>query len=109
MPRILGTPVTFDKFESAMKSNLKFGEIAGLEELLGDYALFEEYGVADVTYVVMECNYCEDKTTLTTGTRSMGMGGTRAKIIPARVPSSLMGARLLKREKMSCLSLSELV
>jgi hypothetical protein len=36
---------TFEEIECARKSNLKFGEIAGLEELLGDDGLFEEYGV----------------------------------------------------------------
>ena len=54
MPRILGNPITFEEIECAKKSNLKFGEIVGLQELLGDDGLFEEYGVADATDVVME-------------------------------------------------------
>ena len=49
MPRILGNPITFEEIESAKKSNCKFGEIEGLEELLGDDGLFEEYGVAEAT------------------------------------------------------------
>ena len=69
MPRILGNPITFEEIESAKKSNLKFGEIAGLEELLGYDGLFEEYGVADATEVVMECTCCGDEAMLTTGTQ----------------------------------------
>ena len=35
MPRILGNPVKVEEIECAKNSNLKFGEVAGLEELLG--------------------------------------------------------------------------
>ena len=35
-PIIVGNPVTFEEIECAKKSNLKFGEVDGLEELLGD-------------------------------------------------------------------------
>ena len=42
MPRILGNPVTFEEIEWAKKSNLKFVEVAGLEEPLGDDGLFED-------------------------------------------------------------------
>jgi hypothetical protein len=51
------------------KSNLKFGEIEGLEELLGDDGLFAEYGVAEATEIVMECTCCGDEATMTTGTQ----------------------------------------
>ena len=66
MPRILGNPITFEEIECAKKSNLKFGEVNGLEELLGDNGLFEEYGVADARDVVMECDCCGEETTLAT-------------------------------------------
>jgi hypothetical protein len=69
MPRILGNPITFEEIESAKKSNLKFGEIERLEELLGDDGLFEEFGVAEATEIIMECTCCGDESTLTTGTQ----------------------------------------
>ena len=59
----LGNPITFEEIESAKKSNLKFGEIAGLEELLGDDGLFEESGVAEATEIVMECTCWGDEAT----------------------------------------------
>ena len=44
MSRILGNPVTFEEIECAKKFNLKFGEVDGFEELLGNDGMFEEYG-----------------------------------------------------------------
>ena len=58
MSRILGNPITFEEIESAKKSNLKFGEVAGLEELLGEDGLFKKNGVAEATEIIMECTCC---------------------------------------------------
>ena len=54
MPRILGNLSTFEE------------EVEGLEELLGEDGLFEEYGVEEVGDVVMEWDCCGEDTTLTT-------------------------------------------
>ena len=78
MPIILGNSVTFKEIECAKKSNLKFGEVDVLEELLGDDGLLEEYGVADASDVVMECTCCGDETTLTTETIFQGDGGDQS-------------------------------
>ena len=46
--------------------HLKFGEVDGLEELLGNDGIFEEYRVEDAKDVVMECDCCGEEVTLTT-------------------------------------------
>jgi hypothetical protein len=99
MPRILGNPVTVEEIECAKNSNLKFGEVAGLEELLGDNGLFEEYGVADATDVVMECTCCGDQTTLTTGTLFHGDGGDQSKNNPCTGPLQSQPAAVDEEER----------
>ena len=46
---------------------------------MGDDGLFEEYGVAEATEIVMECTCCGDEAPLTTSTQLRAHENTAAE------------------------------
>ena len=73
MPRILGNPVTFEKIESAKKSNFKFGTVENLtEELLGEDGMFEEHEAESTEEVVKNCDCCGDEIILSQNAETEG-------------------------------------
>ena len=74
MPRILGNSVTREEIESAQKSNLKFGAVENLVELLGDDGMFEEHETDDTEEVVQNYECCGEEITLSPQDTAEAMG-----------------------------------
>ena len=46
MPRISANPITLAEIQAAKRSNMELDQVAGMEELLGEDGIFEEFGAS---------------------------------------------------------------